>query len=377
MRGKTYFPGPGPTSQGTNPGRSQNSSVHILIYSCVFHPSVGGSETACRLLADGLFAAGHQVQIVTQSAGPATETFPYPIHYSPSANELFRLVRWSDAYVHSNISLRGAWPLLFLRRPWIIIHHSRITRVTGEVTCLDHVKRFATRFARNIAVSQSMARDLPGPVTVIGNGYDPDVFHLRPEIVRDRDVIFLGRLNHDKGCHLVIEAIQKLSRNGLRPVLTIVGSGGAEADLQRQVQEVGLGGQVIFKGTKSRGEIAELLNAHRILVVPSLVPETFGLVVLEGIACGCGVIVSTSGALEEIAGPCGVSFPSNDIESLADRLEELLTSPARIDELQSRSQEHLESFRSDHICQRYFDAITREANAAVDPFSLLLFAATL
>ena len=351
--------------------------MHILIYSSAFHPSVGGSETACRLLADGIFAAGHQVQIVTQSAGPATEKFPYPIHYSPSRNELFRLVRWSDTYVHSNISLRGAWPLLFLRRPWIIIHHSRITRVTGELTLLDHIKRFATRFARNIAVSQSMARDLPGPVTVIPNGYDPDVFHLRPEIVRDRDVIFLGRLNHDKGCHLVIEAIQKLGRNGLRPALTIVGSGQAEADLQRQVQEAGLGGQVIFKGTtKSRVEIAKLLNAHRILVVPSLVPETFGLVVLEGIACGCGVIVSTSGALEEIAGPCGVSFPSNDIESLAHRLEELLTSPERIDELQSRSQEHLESFRSDHICQRYFDAITQKANA-VDPFFFLLLAESL
>ena len=127
-------------------------SLRLLIYSHAFHPSVGGSENACRLLADGFVAAGHQVQIVTKSPGPATESFSYPIHYSPSPAGVFRLVRWSDVYVHSNVSLRGAWPLLCLRRPWVIIHHSRITRVTGELIWIDHLKHFCTRFAKNIAV---------------------------------------------------------------------------------------------------------------------------------------------------------------------------------------------------------------------------------
>ncbi|HEY8899087.1 MAG TPA: glycosyltransferase family 4 protein [Chthoniobacterales bacterium] len=351
-----------------------NFPARVLIYSHAFHPSVGGSENAGRLLADGIVAAGHEVQIVTRSQGPATESFPYPIHYSPSRWELFRLVRWSSVYVHSNLGMRGAWPLLFLRRPWVIIHHSRITRVTGEMIWLDHVKRFCTRFARNIAVSQSMARDLPQPTLVIGNGYDPEIFHREPETPRARDIMFLGRLNRDKGCHLLFEALRILSERGLRPTVTVVGQGNAEEALHREVSETGLERQVVFEGTRNREECARLLNGHRILVVPSLVAETFGLVVLEGIACGCAVIVSTSGALEEIAGPCGVSFPSGDAGKLADRLAELLGSPERIAALQSPAAAHLAPFRSEHICRRYLAVILAEVRHVAHSFSLLLLA---
>src|SRR5947207_15767764 len=107
--------------------------MKILIYSHAFYPSVGGSESACRVMADGLAAAGHEVRLITQTPGPEKTPFVYPITRLPTKRELLGLVKWCDVYVHSNISLRGAWPLLCHRRPWVVIHHSRITRLNEEL----------------------------------------------------------------------------------------------------------------------------------------------------------------------------------------------------------------------------------------------------
>src|SRR5262245_26553991 len=124
--------------------------MKILIYSHAFHPSVGGSESACRVMADGLVAAGHELRVVTQTSGPAQSPFAYPIARLPSRWELLSLVKWCDVYVHSNISLRGAWPLLWHRRPWVVIHHSRITRLDERLIWIDHLKRYLLRYTTNI-----------------------------------------------------------------------------------------------------------------------------------------------------------------------------------------------------------------------------------
>lgn len=338
--------------------------MKILIYSHAFYPSVGGSETACRVLCDGLVSAGHQVRLVTQTAGPSENPFAYPITRLPSFLELLRLLRWCDVYVHSNVSLHGALPLLLARKPWVIVHHSRITRLNGDLIWIDHLKRFMLRFATNISVSRSMAASLPVPSAVLGNGYDDLLFHLRPEIPRERDVMFLGRLNHDKGAHLAVDALRLLKERSLRPTLSIVGMGGEEENLRRQVREAGLEGQVVFTGKKEGREIGVLLNRHRILVVPSLVAETFGLVVMEGLASGCGVVVSDMGALKETVGPCGLNFPSGDAAALADRIEKMLTQPELIEDHQAHAPAHLRPFRRENSLKAYQAIIETAAGGA-------------
>jgi glycosyltransferase involved in cell wall biosynthesis len=318
--------------------------MNILIYSHLFHPSVGGSETACHLLAYGFMRAGHRVQIVTQTLGEVGE-FPFPVYRRPSKARLFDLVRWCDVYVHSNISLRGAWPLLLLRRPLVIIHHSRIQRLTGELIWADHLKRYVTRFATNVAVSQSMADELPVRCQIVGNGYADEIFFRDPGAARSRDLVFLGRLNFDKGAHLLIEAVARLKQRGRIARLTVIGFGAELDNLARLTARFGLQEQVVFTGKLSGPGLARALNAHRIMVIPSLVAETFGIVAVEGIACGCALVVSDAGALRETVGPCGVSFPAGSVEGLTQAIEDLLNHPARIEALQSHASEHLRPFK--------------------------------
>jgi len=83
------------------------------------------------------------------------------------------------------------------------------------------------------------------------------------------------------------------------------------------------------------------LNEARILVVPSLWNEPFGIVALEGIACGLAVVGSAGGGLPEAIGPCGLTFPNGDAAALAARLAELLRRPGRIGELLAAAPAHL------------------------------------
>ena len=60
------------------------------------------------------------------------------------------------------------------------------------------------------------------------------------------------------------------------------------------------------------------------LAVPSRWREPFGIVALEGIACGCVVVASEGGGLAEAVGPCGLTFANGDTAALAAQLGRVL-----------------------------------------------------
>ena len=84
--------------------------MKILLGSHHFFPSTGGIETVSNLLAREFVAQGHEVRVVTQTAGNGD--FPFVIVRRPGIFELFRQVRWCDVFLQNNISLRTAWPRL-------------------------------------------------------------------------------------------------------------------------------------------------------------------------------------------------------------------------------------------------------------------------
>ena len=75
----------------------------------------------------------------------------------------------------------------------------------------------------------------------------------------------------------------------------MIGDGPEASRLQEQAARLGIGGQIDFLGARRGEELVGLLNRHRILVVPSRYNEPFGIVALEGIACGC-VVIGSEGA---------------------------------------------------------------------------------
>jgi glycosyltransferase involved in cell wall biosynthesis len=111
--------------------------------------------------------------------------------------------------------------------------------------------------------------------------------------------------------------------------------------------------QLTFAGQKSGAALAEILNLHRILVVPSRWKEPFGIVALEGIACGCVVVGSEKGGLKEAIGPCGLTFENGNIRALADQLKRLLNDLNLQAKLRDHATEHLARFQSDVIAAAY------------------------
>jgi len=332
--------------------------MRILLSSHAFYPNIGGIETVSMLLAREFVSAGHDVVVVTQTpAGENDVTLPFKVVRRPSPSSLVRLFAWSEVLFHSNISLRTAWPLVFVPRPWVVVHHIYIPRNRGLSGFKGRLKHFVLHWATNIAVSQAVANDFDLPVAVIQNPYDDSTFRIIPGSERTRDLIFVGRLVPEKGLSVLLEALKYLQEQGLKPGLTVIGEGPDAGKCRELTKRWNLDGQVRFLGAKRGEELAAELNIHRILVVPSVCNESFGIVALEGMACGCVVVGSQGGGLSEAIGPGGLTFPNGDAHTLADRLSRLLCDQELFAELKDHSAEHLNHHKTKKVAYDYLDIL--------------------
>lgn len=330
----------------------------ILLSSLFFHPNIGGLEAVSLMLAREFVRAGHEVTVITQTPeGTEADDFPFAVIRRPSPRMLFRHVENADVVFHSNISLQLAWPLLFIRKPWVVLHHGYIPR-SGFLGIKGEVKRFVLQWAKGIAISEAVAADFDSPSVVIQNPYDAETFHEIPGMQRNKELAFVGRFVSDKGLPVLLRALAQLGKQGLWPGLTVVGGGPEEAIWRRLSGELGQAAQVNFIGVKRGRELAEVLNAHKVLVVPSLWNEPFGVVALEGMACGCVVVGSEGGGLKEAIGPGGLTFPNGNIEVLADCLKKALYDAETIARCHSAAPAHLARHQPGPVAGRYLEVFS-------------------
>ena len=334
--------------------------MKILLSSYAFYPNIGGIESVSELLAAEFVRLGHEVRILTQTPGEDRGGWGFEVLRKPSARALLQAVRWCDVFFHNNISLQSLWPLLLVRRPWVVAHQTWITRLDRTLDWRDRLKRLLLRFAAaNVSISRAVAASLPVASQIIPNPYRDDLFYRMPEVVREKDLVFLGRLVSDKGADLLLEAVKLLREGGLTAGLTLVGSGPEEDALKALAQSLGVASQIEFVGPKRGVQLARILNAHRVMAVPSRWAEPFGIVALEGIACGCVVIGSQEGGLPDAIGPCGATFPNGDAPALASVLRETLTCGGRLEQLQTGAPEHLAHHTAHAVASAYLEIFHR------------------
>jgi len=96
-------------------------------------------------------------------------------------------------------------------------------------------------------------------------------------------------------------------------------------NLKELSNKLGLTQNIQFWGALQGNELAEKMNEYKIMVVPSLYKEGFGIVALEGLACDCRLIVSDSGGLKEAAGDFSPVFSPGDFEKLSEHLQKELS----------------------------------------------------
>jgi glycosyltransferase involved in cell wall biosynthesis len=330
--------------------------MNVLLCSYVFPPSVGGIETVSRILAEQFSRLGATVTVVTHTPGEECDG-EYKVVRRPSLRRLRALARDADIVFQSNISLKTLLPLFFMRKPIVIVHHGRIARVDGSRGWQDYLKRALLFRCSNIAISQMIAADLPVRSVSIADPFEAGEFADRVDGVRDKDIVFLGRLVSDKGCDLALRALALLKQEGLDPSFTVIGDGPELRGLKQLASELGLTDRVDFLGTVLEGR-GQIVARHKIMVVPSIWEEPFGIVALEGIAAGCAVVASQGGGLPEAVGPCGILIPNGDVRALAAALKDLLTNAFLREQLVARRSEHLKDFQPEFVAKRYLEFFT-------------------
>lgn len=337
--------------------RLTHLALNILISSHAFAPSLGGIETVSALLAEEFVRLGHSVVIVTQTPGGADRTESgASIVRAPSTGQLPRFVKWCDVFWHNNLSLRSVWPALLLRKPVVVTHSGSYCRQPAGLDLVLRTKHAVVNRLTSVAISRYVASFFKTRSTVIPNPYDAHVFQAHvPQSERKLELVFLGRLVSEKGLDVLLESLGRLRQRNLHPRLTVVGSGAEKTQMEQLTQRLGLDDQVEFRGAKTGVELANILNEHQILVVPSKYDEPFGVVALEGIACGCAVVVSSGGGLPEAIGPCGITFPNGDVDALSAVVERLLTRAEERQRLIAEGPRHLVQFQPHRVAERYLE----------------------
>jgi len=168
-----------------------------------------------------------------------------------------------------------------------------------------------------------------------------------------------GRLEKIKGFQDVIEAMRRLPHLDLR----IAGAGQYEAELRAMAKGLD---NVIFEGRLDAGNLAALFRGSRAVVVPSLVYETFGYVVLEAFAERAPVVVRDLGALPELVAESQGGLVFDSAETLVESLGRLATNDALRQTLGSNGYRARHGIWSEsaHL-ERYFTLIAEHRDRRV------------
>jgi phosphatidylinositol alpha-mannosyltransferase len=136
-------------------------------------------------------------------------------------------------------------------------------------------------------------------------------------------VLFLGRHEERKGLGVLLEAFDRLQATGRYPgvQLWISGDGPQTDQLRRRFPP---SDRIHWLGVLSEGEVASRLRGAAVLCAPSLGGESFGMVLVEGMAARCAVIASDISGYRAAAGGHAVLVPRGDAAALATALGEVL-----------------------------------------------------
>jgi glycosyltransferase involved in cell wall biosynthesis len=139
-----------------------------------------------------------------------------------------------------------------------------------------------------------------------------------------RFVLYFGKLMRQKGVHLLLEAWGRLAPQFPGTSLVVVGFGDARGELEAVAPPA-----TIFTGAMDHEHLHLLVPLADAVVVPSVLPEAFGMVAAEAAACGVVPIVANHSGLAEVAaglGQSGRTFDGTALD-LAARLGEILALP--------------------------------------------------
>ena len=397
------------------PSGTPAQPLRVALCPSAYSPDVGGVEEHVRNLARELAEAGCLVEVWAPEVGdrPRRETIdavtvrrlPIPL---PAAR-----VGPAARFLKEYVPARRAWREEVCRfRPDIVNVHcfgpngiygtlaatgSKIPLVLslhGE-TFMDDTDvfvhslvlraglRFSIRQAAIITGCSELTLDdarrrfglAPGEGAVVYNGVDLAEYHgdepARQAVAAPRRyVLALGRMVHNKGFDLLLDAFSVVASDHPDLDLILGGTGPALAGLRHQATSRGLGDRVIFPGRLSRSEVGRAMRDAAVFVMPSRI-EPFGIVVLEAWRAGVPVVATSRGGPAEFATDridCLIADPL-DHTAFAGAITSVLDDSERAAALVRCGGRRVVDFSWARIAQRYlslYDRVMRPTQVEAD-----------
>lgn len=217
-------------------------------------------------------------------------------------------------------------------RPLVMTLHGSDVRLAARTRFAPSAFRFVNhRAAAVTAVSDWLARSArdmaPGrAVTVAPMPVDVARFR-RSDVRRDASVLFVGRLNAQKGPADLLTALSSCHA-GISA--DFVGDGPDRAALESRAREAGLTARVRWHGMLPPGRVVPFYERAGVVVVPSR-EEGLGLVAAEALLAGTPVVAYRSGGLAELVeeGTSGLLVAPGDLAGLSTAIASVLANPQR------------------------------------------------
>lgn len=210
-------------------------------------------------------------------------------------------------------------------------------------------RRLSGNLAEAVAVSPVAAdaiRPFLGEPTVIPNTIDVGAY--QPDSVKTRTrIAFLGRDEPRKGLDVLLEAFGEVRRTRPDAELIVMGA-------HREEQP-----GVDYLGPVDNVEKQIRLAGAAILVAPNLGGESFGLVVLEGMAAGCAVVASSLPAFTYVASDAALYAPPGDVAALVRALNTFLADDDVLSEYQRRAADRAWQFDKRTVVADYLKVYGR------------------
>lgn len=274
--------------------------------------------------------------------------WPFFEYYLRSlANSLARLAPEPDVVVVFNDLVSPTYVKRVLPRTKVAVwlHNEWRTRFNMAetlrntdlfLTCSDYIKQW-TANAHNIPISC---------IVTARNGVDSTAFTPRADYLDRRaslSVLFLGRIDPNKGPDIVADAVAALRAEGLPMELTVAGGlwfygHGNESKnpyfrlLKTKMDIAG----ARYLGHVTRQHVPEICRSHDVVCVLSRSQEPYSLVAVEAMASGCAVVASKRGGLPEACGGAGILVDPDDFNTVLSVLRSLAMNNARLKSLKRK-----------------------------------------
>ena len=200
-----------------------------------------------------------------------------------------------------------------------------IAAVDTFVACSRHIRNWTQK-----------KYDVPDDkLAVINNGIDLEAFFPRPDFLEPSSslkVLFIGRIDRNKGPDIAADAVAVLRREGLPIQLTVAGGlwfyghgNEMENPFFRELKGKMDAVEADYKGHVTRPDVPALVRSQDVVCVLSRTHDPNPLVCLEGMASGCAVIGADRGGIPDAFGDAGMLVDPEDFEAVTGYLRRLAT----------------------------------------------------